>query len=657
MESRLPKPRTVLGNSISGIPNLSMKMNNQKMTKNQSCLPGSSSSTVSETLKKAKSVINLNSKCTNENKPPPKPIMNRSKTLSTITTKAIKRPATSATNHTEAKKLFTRPTRPAKLQRAGTTLMSNATNRTVQNGKTAQNASVAVAKPSKWDLKGRLAHTSNELTSIRQMYKETTSKFNNVQEKMNALETDVNKYKSQAEKFETLNKVLDTELTEIKEEREVLSERLKKTEESYKNVSESLKEFKEKCSEQDELILKHVSEIKDLQANLEIQRQLNNELTTKKDDLQSLVHTMDRDRRILHNAIQEMKGNIRVFCRVRPRTSNELGKPMYIMNYVDECTIEVGKPDGSDSMSCSGKLRGMRHEFSFDKVFSSLAKQEDIFEELSLLVQSALEGYNVCVFAYGQTGSGKTYTMEGLPGIETEGMIPRTVRHIFQEMKHFQLLGWEYRIEASFLEIYNEHIVDLLDPQSKTHEIRMADNKGHDLFVTNLTIQEVHSPEELQECLLIAQRNRAVAATQSNERSSRSHSVARIRLIGEHKVREEVSIGNLNLVDLAGSERLKNEETVRIAETKNINKSLSNLGNVILALLKKQEHVPYRNSKLTHLLMPSLGGNSKTLMLLNISPLDECYNETLNSLRFASQVNSCKTGNVKRTRTILQTST
>ena len=109
----------------------------------------------------------------------------------------------------------------------------------------------------------------------------------------------------------------------------------------------------------------------------------------------------------------------------------------------------------------------------------------------------------------------------------------------------------------------------------------------------------------------------------------------------------------MNLVDLAGSERLKNEEAARIAETKNINKSLANLGHVILALLQKQDHIPYRNSKLTHLLMPSLGGNSKTLMLLNISPLDEAYNESLNSLRFGSNVNSCKTGTVKKVKTVL----
>lgn len=129
--------------------------------------------------------------------------------------------------------------------------------------------------------------------------------------------------------------------------------------------------------------------------------------------------------------------------------------------------------------------------------------------------------------------------------------------------------------------------------------------------------------------------------------------MARIRLIGTHKAKQEICVGNLNLVDLAGSERLKNEEATRIAETKNINKSLANLGHVILALLKKQDHIPYRNSKLTHLLMPSLGGNSKTLMLLNISPLEESYNETLNSLRFGSNVNSCKTGTIKKVKTVL----
>ncbi|KZC14236.1 PREDICTED: protein claret segregational-like isoform X2 [Dufourea novaeangliae] len=664
MESRLPKPKIQLANSINHTTSINLNMNNQKVTKNQRTVP-SSSNGISETLKKAKSTLNINSKSTIENKPPPKQNLTRAKTMSSITTRAIKRPATGTVMHTEAKKLFTRPniTRPTTMQKTNAALTSNITTRSTQNATATKPQNATVAKFPKWDLKKRLAHTSEELSNLRQKYKEITSKFNTLQDQLNSLETNTNTYKVKAVEYENLNKVLDTELKELKinmcsiqEEKEDLTKRLKESEESFKNVSNSLKEFKEKCTSQEELILKQTSAIRDLQTSLEDEKLINEELTSVKHDLQSLIHTMDKDRRTLHNAIQELKGNIRVFCRVRPRTPTELGKVMCTMNFIDESTIEVSKYDGSDSVSCSGKQRGTRQEFSFDKVFPPTAKQEDIFEELALLVQSALEGYNVCVFAYGQTGSGKTYTMEGLPGFDTEGMIPRTVRHIFQEMKQFQLLGWEYKIEASFLEIYNEHIVDLLDSQPKTHEIRMADSKGHDLYVSNLKIEEIHSPEELHKCLLTAQRNRAVAATQSNERSSRSHSVARIKLIGTHKTKEEISIGNLNLVDLAGSERLKGEESVRLAETKNINKSLANLGNVILALLKKQEHVPYRNSKLTHLLMPSLGGNSKTLMLLNVSPLDECYNETLNSLRFASNVNNCKTGNVKRTRTVLQNS-
>ncbi|XP_024893195.1 protein claret segregational-like [Temnothorax curvispinosus] len=191
-------------------------------------------------------------------------------------------------------------------------------------------------------------------------------------------------------------------------------------------------------------------------------------------------------------------------------------------------------------------------------------------------------------------------------------------------------------------------LVDLFDITPKSHKIQMVPDKDGDLYVTNLKIEEIHSPDELHECLRTVQRNRAAIAsyTQSNKRSSKSHSVVRIRLIGTHVTKQEESIGNLNLVDLAGSEHLKTEEAVRTAETKNINKSLANLGKVILALLKKQEHIPYKKSKLTHLLMPSLGGNSKTLMLLNVSPLDECYNETLNSLIFASKISNCKTGNV-----------
>ncbi|XP_071651991.1 uncharacterized protein [Temnothorax longispinosus] len=134
--------------------------------------------------------------------------------------------------------------------------------------------------------------------------------------------------------------------------------------------------------------------------------------------------------RKLHNVIHELKGNIRVFCRVRPPTpkENEQKKALCDIRYIDDCTIEIGKSDGSDAMSCSGKQRETKQKFSFDKVFGPNASQTDVFKELSLLIESSLEGYNVCVFVYGQIGSGKTYTMEGGCESQTEGIIPRTGR-------------------------------------------------------------------------------------------------------------------------------------------------------------------------------------------------------------------------------------
>ncbi|KAM0736736.1 Protein claret segregational [Formica fusca] len=666
MESRLPRPKLALKKAISTM-DINTKNTNDKKAKEVNSI--STSKSVS-TVKSAPTSSLAITKSTKEDKPPVTLV--RAKTLSTITRSnninAVKRAGTIIT-HGEPKKPLLKPvTKTVANKPNGKALMTNntakKTNQVLQN-----NTDNKSNKLKSWDLRGRLAQTSDKLSVAEQKSKDVESKYNALQELVNSLKTSEAACRTKAEKLEDSNNILNNEvqtltveMSTMQKHQEDLTKRLKESEESCASITHMLNECKEKCKTQEVLISKQTTQLTTLTTELELQKQINEDLSNVKEQLQALAYEMDKKCRMLHNNIQELKGNIRVFCRVRPRTPKEVEqmKALCSINYIDDCTIEVGKLDGSDAISCSGKQRGTKQEFSFDKVFTHKASQEDIFEELSFLVQSALEGYNVCVFAYGQTGSGKTYTMEGETRDEgemkeqSEGMIPRTVRHIFKEMKQFELLGWEYQVKASFLEIYNEHIVDLLDSQLKTHEIRMVDSKGQDLYVSNLRIEEIHSPEELHKCLETAQRNRAVAATKANERSSRSHSVTRIQLIGTHSGKQEVSIGNLNLVDLAGSERLKSEEVARTTETKNINKSLANLGNVILALLKKQEHIPYRNSKLTHLLMPSLGGNSKTLMLLNISPLDECYNETLNSLRFASNVNNCKTGNVKRSRMLLQ---
>ncbi|XP_063975306.1 protein claret segregational [Diachasmimorpha longicaudata] len=678
MESRLPKPKinlsksAIISDQVSKLSSLrshtggppSHSTSTIEVSKAPEFkIPKEASSTRSTTtlqaLGKQKTTMGL-TKITNENKPPLKSSIRRSRTLGTITRttvavkSGVKRPGT-AVSTVDSKRPNIRP-----LPKAGPSTTAPAV-----SGKSLRPTAAVKAPPkiSKWDWKGKYGLAAEELTSLKEKLKHVSEENEELRSITDDLKEREDKSSTKAQHLEETNEELTKELsdtkktfTELQTKADKLEFDLHKSQENYKSVSESLKECEESYKSLKKELASSSSKLERAESDLSEKIQTIEILNDRVRDLQELLHQMDKDRRILHNHIQEMKGNIRVFCRVRPKISRESGKTLCSINYVDESTIEVGRADGSDSMSCSGKSRGTKQEFTFDKVFPPNASQADVFEELSLLVQSALEGYNVCVFAYGQTGSGKTYTMEGACNPDLEGMIPRTVRHIFEEMKDFELLGWEYKIEASFLEIYNEHIVDLLDANQKTHEIRMVDSKGSDLYVTNLQVEEIHSPEELHQCLRTAQQNRAVAATTANERSSRSHSVARIRLIGTHAEKEEICIGNLNLVDLAGSERLKNEEAARTAETKNINKSLANLGNVILALLRKQEHIPYRNSKLTHLLMPSLGGNSKTLMLLNISPLDECYNETLNSLRFASNVNNCKLGNVKRTKTFMQNS-
>ncbi|KAK6190079.1 hypothetical protein SNE40_002016 [Patella caerulea] len=366
-------------------------------------------------------------------------------------------------------------------------------------------------------------------------------------------------------------------------------------------------------------------------------------------------------RRQLHNTIQELKGNIRVFCRVRPLLGKEtIGNDGIIthMNFPDTDgkileMDKIGDATLNESTLLNSTRGASKYEFNFDKVFDPTSTQASVFEEISQLVQSALDGYNVCIFAYGQTGSGKTYTMEG-GGLEEEksmGMIPRAVQQIFATGSQLQEKGWQYEFLASMLEIYNETIHDLLsERQDIKHEVKMKGKDTSDVYVTNLTTVPVKQESEVLNLLKQASHNRAVAETKCNERSSRSHSVFQLHLTGNNTITGEALQGTLNLVDLAGSERLKESgsEGQRLKETLSINKSLSNLGNVIMALGRQESHVPYRNSKLTYLLQNSLGGNSKTLMFVNINPREEYFNESLNSLRFATKVNQCNIGTAQK---------
>lgn len=310
------------------------------------------------------------------------------------------------------------------------------------------------------------------------------------------------------------------------------------------------------------------------------------------------LRTEETLRRKLHNQVQELKGNIRVFCRVRPHldSGQEVARITYPDTGADSKEVEVLGPDEKSSL---GNITNKRNAFSFDRVFGPSSANAEIFDEISQLVQSALDGYNVCIFCYGQTGSGKTYTMSA-----ADGMIPRAVRQIYDTAKSLEEKGWKYSMEGSFIEVYNENLNDLLgkadDFDKKKHEIR-HDVQNCKTTITDITTVDLDTPNKVESILHQASANRSVAATKANERSSRSHSVFILKLVGRNATTGEKSEGTLNLVDLAGSERLSHSKATgdRLKETQNINKSLSCLGDVIGALGQGKEggHVPYRNSK------------------------------------------------------------
>lgn len=373
-------------------------------------------------------------------------------------------------------------------------------------------------------------------------------------------------------------------------------------------------------------------------------------------------------RRKLHNQVQELKGNIRVFCRVRPSLETEPQTGIAQIQYPDaseECK-EINVL-GLEEKSSLGAVTKKNNNFAFDRVFGPSTQNAEVFDEISQLVQSALDGYNVCIFCYGQTGSGKTYTMSSL-----DGMIPRAVHQIYETATSLKEKGWRYTMEGNFVEVYNENLNDLLgkaeELDKKKHEIRHDMQRGKTI-ITDVTTVRLDSPEMVENILKRAAANRSVAATKANERSSRSHSVFILKLIGENDITGERSEGTLNLVDLAGSERLSHSGATgeRLRETQNINRSLSCLGDVIAALGQGKDggHIPYRNSKvsspdfsgenqgtnkmqLTYLLQFSLGGNSKTLMFVMVSPLQAHLAETLTSLKFATKVHNTHIGTAKR---------
>lgn len=529
----------------------------------------------------------------------------------------------------------------------------------VEELKSAHNERIDQLKKSKYE---KLEIEKNKLElKLKSLEDDIDNQDLNYEQDLQKLELD---FKSQ---FNEIEKLMKDSSNQVEDDLKFLIEETKEIVESINEVNSKIKVNEElqisKQNELNELKQSNKSKLDNSRDILEKIALLKESILSKTDEISRLeldiddknkeiiknnqeLYQEEEIRRKYHNKLQELKGNIRVFCRVRPPLKSEDGNEIIDIQVPDndeeEQEIEIIDPrmvQSFNSNTINVNNNKKSSNFKFDKVFQMNSTNSEIFDEISQLVQTAIYGYNVCIFAYGQTGSGKTYTMSN-----PDGMIPRAIDQIFEICSKLnQNNNWNHKIYGEFLEIYNENINDLLDlNNNKKYEIR------HDLVnektsITELTKIELTSSKMMKDVLRKVYENRSIAETKVNERSSRSHSVYIIRIEGENSKTGEKTSGVLNLIDLAGSERLSNSQVLgdRLKETQSINKSLSCLGDVIYALNDgNNRHIPFRNSKLTYLLQFSLLGDSKTLMFVNISPLIKNYNETINSLRFATKVHN-----------------
>eukprot|EP00457_Paulinella_chromatophora_P001895 gb/GEZN01001897.1/.p1 GENE.gb/GEZN01001897.1/~~gb/GEZN01001897.1/.p1 ORF type:complete len:872 (+),score=197.90 gb/GEZN01001897.1/:119-2617(+) len=346
-------------------------------------------------------------------------------------------------------------------------------------------------------------------------------------------------------------------------------------------------------------------------------------------------------RREYFTELMDLKGNIRVYCRIRPMNHIEKAAPgnLECVTFPDEDTLLLRV--GTESR---GVTEYTKTSFSFEQIFPPGTTQAQIFEKVHDLVVSVMTGFNVCVFAYGQTGSGKTYTMEGVP--EDPGVNSRALKSLFDLADSDP--GVDYNVDMTLLEIYNNQIRDLITGNSNLKCV----SGEYGMEVPELKKVKVRSQAEVLTWWAEGGKNRTAAKTDMNAHSSRSHLILSVYVLGTNKGTKKVTMGKLHLIDLAGSERVGRSgvgtDQKRMKEAQAINTSLSALGNCIEARGRGQTHVPYRDSMLTYLLQDSLEKNSKTLMFVQISPMATNAAESLCSLKFANRASKVELGKAEK---------
>ncbi|KAG8227596.1 hypothetical protein J437_LFUL000696, partial [Ladona fulva] len=544
------------------------------------------------------------------------------------------------------------------------------------------------------ELKTACAHSSVKI--IDSSYHQENE---NIREK---LERDCKNLEETLKKYSLKLEQANIKLAEINKEKIELHQKLnekgrEKLERDYKVLEENLKQYSAKLekanarmtelsNEKMELIHKlELTEAVSLKhraaadAELQVIQQEKFQLKSKVSEMEAVLKNLSQrvleaekqaaDERGLRLGIQskleEMKGRVRVYCRIRPLEMLDNGQH-------ETLAVEIGPNryttyvhlDVGNLASCPGgrKEGNSLKEFHFDRVFPPDATQEEVFQEARDLIECALDGYNVCICAYGQTGSGKTYTILGGGTEESSGLASRTFSLLFDLSSGNSdksgnnactAVSRDLVVSVSVLELYNERLIDLLRTEGQGEVIFFLEKKaepleicrsggevGGEVWVKGAKCVTVTNAISLSSIVQRAVAHRRTASTGMNLVSSRSHLLIALRVQATCSVTGTVSRGKISLLDLAGSERASRTGATddRLREAGAINKSLSALGDVIYALATGQNFVPYRNSKLTMLMQDCLGGNAKTLMFVNVSPSASRVDETLTSLVYASRV-------------------
>jgi len=495
--------------------------------------------------------------------------------------------------------------------------------------------------------KEKLIKNLGEFDEIKIKYKEMLEEFNKISNENEELKEEL-----QSKNIEDINKLKEKYETEVFELKSLIN--------IWKNNFLEISKFKlinynikshqeiENIIDIDENYIENApSEIKDISKKvleyfkLLIEQEnyktvdlkhLKESLISEQEKVNILSHKLKNEkflRRKIHNRYMYLRGNLRVMCRVRPfLPSEKINKKSQIETMVIN----------NDSISIFQENKQEKN-FEYDYIFDTKSTQKDVYEEVTLLIQSMVQGNNICIIAYGQTCTGKTYTIQG-PNSKNPGIVPRAARELFLILNNFNKSNFfeSIRLSMTIIEIYNEQIYNLLE--ESTPNLNMYEDASGNLIIPDLNPISINSFDEANKLFKLAAKFRHTSSTEYNDRSSRSHCIFsfQLKLTGKDG---RIIRSTLHIIDLAGSERIsksQNKDEKLRKESICINLSLHSLSTVLNSIALKASHIPYRDSKLTHFLKDSLNENYNILLILLVSPNVKDISETISTLQFGERI-------------------